>query len=78
MERIFITASNIKTLKRVSYKTACKIFNNILKKYDLPKERELSMKSFCEYYNVREEKVHALLDQENNKVSKNKTIVDSL
>jgi len=78
MDRLFITVNDIVTLKGVCYKTACRIFNSILKKYDLPKERELSMKSFCDYYRVSEEKVNAILDKKQQVPSKNKSIWDSV
>lgn len=82
MDRLFITVNDIVALKGVCYKTACKIFNRIIKKYDLPKEREISMKAFCEYYNVHEDKVNAILDKKNKLSIKpprsSTTIMDSI
>lgn len=82
MDSLFLTVNDIATLKGVCYKTACKIFNRILKKYDLPKEREVSMQAFCEYYRVSEDKVNALLDKKKEKnphtKPKSTTVLDSI
>ena len=78
MDRLFITVNDIAALKCVSYKTACKFFNNIVKKYDLPKEREISIQSFCDYYRVSEEKVIAILDKKQKVSSTSKTMLDSV
>jgi len=85
MDRLFITVNDIVALKGVCYKTACKILNKIITKYDLPKEREISMKALCDYYRVSEEKVNALLDKKRTKENFNVksktssiTIVDSI
>lgn len=82
MDSLFLTVNDIATLKGVCYKTACKIFNSIIKKYDLPKEREVSIEAFCEYYKVSEEKVIAILEKKRAKNSTSKpkstTILDSI
>ena len=62
INNVFITASDIMILKEVSYKTACKILNKIIKKYDLPKERDISLKSFCDHYHTHEEQMIRILN----------------
>ncbi|GGG52922.1 hypothetical protein [Bizionia arctica] len=77
MDRLFLTVNDIVVLKGVCYKTACKILNSIIIKYDLPKEREISMKALCEYYRISEEKANAILDKKNIIPTKAITIMDS-
>lgn len=62
MTSVFISASEIKEHRSVSYKTAYKIFNRIVKRFNIPKERELSVKCYCEYYNLNEERVYKYLE----------------
>jgi hypothetical protein len=62
MTSLFLSAREIMEHRNVSYKTACKIFKSIVVKFKLPKERELSVKSYCEHYNLREEQVYRELE----------------
>ncbi|MBU2939592.1 hypothetical protein KO494_08560 [Lacinutrix sp. C3R15] len=82
MDSLFLTVNDIVLLKGVCYRTACNIFNNIIEKYELPKERELSTQAFCSYYKISEEKVIALLEKKRAKNSltkpKSTTILDKL
>jgi hypothetical protein len=62
MTSLFISASDIVALRGVGIKTAYIIFNRIVKRFNLPKERELSVKSYCEYYNLNEDRVYRELE----------------
>ena len=57
MPVLFINARDIMELRQVSDKTAYKMLNEVIDYFGLPKEREISLKAYCERYNLREEQV---------------------